>query len=77
MMTRKKPIRNEFDKWHVTKEEYSHDKYPDYMGGPGYVLSYQAVNKVIDTSYQVPFMPMEDVFVGRLKSRFFLGIEVL
>lgn len=64
MMTRKPPIRDKSDKWHVTFEEYPHDIYPDYMGGPGYVLSYMAAHKVVDASYKVPFIPMEDVFVG-------------
>lgn len=65
MMSHKAPIRNKADKWHVTHDEYPHDTYPNYMGGPGYVLSYKATQKVVDASYKVPFMPMEDVFVGR------------
>jgi len=66
MMSNKPPIRNNSDKWHVTIKEYPHSRYPNYMGGPGYVLAYQAVTKVIAASYKVPFMPMEDVFVGKI-----------
>jgi len=64
-MTNKPPIRSPAAKWRVTREEYSADVYPDYMGGPGYVLSFSAAQKVIQASYLVPFMPMEDVFVGK------------
>ena len=66
-MSHKRPIRDTTDKWHVTVKEYPHDKYPDYMGGPGYVLSYNAAVKVVEASYKVPFMPMEDVFVGKYR----------
>lgn len=65
MMAHKKPIRDESDKWYVTIEEYPYDVYPDYMGGPGYLLSYLAAQKVVDASYSVKFISMEDVFVGR------------
>ncbi|XP_067949450.1 beta-1,3-galactosyltransferase 5-like [Watersipora subatra] len=64
MMTQKVPIRDSDDKWHVTFGEYPDDTYPDYMGGPGYVLSHLAAKKVVEYSYHIPFMPMEDVFVG-------------
>lgn len=67
-MTQKVPIRDSDDKWHVTFGEYPDETYPDYMGGPGYVLSHLAAKKVVEYSYHIPFMPMEDVFVGESNS---------
>lgn len=53
-------------KWTVTKEEYAHDTFPPYMGGPGYILSYDLAKnavKVINDPKHKPFK-FEDVNIG-------------
>jgi hypothetical protein len=58
-------------KWTVTKKEYSKDYFPPYMGGPGYILSYDIVLKMVDKikkrnkKHMKPFK-FEDVNIGIL-----------
>ena len=69
-------IRRNKSKWAVTEEEYLWDTYPNYVGGPAYVISVNAVPKLIDVLDQVHFISMEDVFVTgilRQKAGVYLG----
>lgn len=58
------PIRQKFNKWFVSKFEYPWDKYPPFCSGTGYVFSSDVASKVYDVSESVPFLKLEDVFVG-------------
>ncbi|XP_041529326.1 beta-1,3-galactosyltransferase 5-like [Microtus oregoni] len=58
------PIRKKSNKWFVSKFEYPQDKYPPFCSGTGYVFSSDVASKVYDVSDSVPFLKLEDVFVG-------------
>ncbi|XP_020848567.1 beta-1,3-galactosyltransferase 5-like [Phascolarctos cinereus] len=58
------PIRNIFSKWYVSKYEYPWKKYPPFCSGTGYVFSSDIASEVYNVSEEVPFIKLEDVFVG-------------
>ncbi|CAO2632516.1 Beta-1,3-galactosyltransferase 5 [Lemmus lemmus] len=59
-----RPIRETVSKWFVSKFEYPWDTYPPFCSGTGYVLSSDVASKVYNVSESVPFLKLEDVFVG-------------
>ncbi|XP_005372217.1 beta-1,3-galactosyltransferase 5-like [Microtus ochrogaster] len=58
------PIRKKSSKWFVSKFEYPWDRYPPFCSGTGYVFSSDVASKVFNVSESVPFLKLEDVFVG-------------
>lgn len=58
------PIRQRFNKWFVSKFEYPWDRYPPFCSGTGYVFSSDVASQVYNVSESVPFLKLEDVFVG-------------
>lgn len=58
------PIRQKFNKWFVSKFEYPWDRYPPFCSGTGYVFSSDVAIQVYNVSESVPFIKLEDVFVG-------------
>nr|XP_048278911.1 LOW QUALITY PROTEIN: beta-1,3-galactosyltransferase 5-like [Myodes glareolus] len=58
------PIRQKSSKWFVSKSEYPQDKYPPFCSGTGYIFSRDVASKVYNVSDSVPFLKLEDVFVG-------------
>ncbi|XP_075810664.1 beta-1,3-galactosyltransferase 5-like [Microtus pennsylvanicus] len=58
------PFREIFSKWFVSKFEYPWDRYPPFCSGTGYVFSSDVASKVYNISESVPFLKLEDVFVG-------------
>ncbi|KAH0513576.1 Beta-1,3-galactosyltransferase 5 [Microtus ochrogaster] len=58
------PIRKKSSKWFVSKFEYPWDRYPPFCSGTGYVFSSDVASKVYNISESVPFLKLEDVFVG-------------
>ncbi|XP_066478003.1 beta-1,3-galactosyltransferase 5 [Tiliqua scincoides] len=58
------PVRNIFNKWYVSKYEYPGSKYPPFCSGTGYVISTDVADQVYNISESVPFIKLEDVFIG-------------
>ncbi|XP_012584844.1 PREDICTED: beta-1,3-galactosyltransferase 5-like [Condylura cristata] len=58
------PIRKKYNKWFVSKYEYPWDKYPPFCSGTGYVFSGDVASLVCGVAASVPFIRLEDVFVG-------------
>nr|XP_045006237.1 beta-1,3-galactosyltransferase 5 [Jaculus jaculus]XP_045006238.1 beta-1,3-galactosyltransferase 5 [Jaculus jaculus]XP_045006239.1 beta-1,3-galactosyltransferase 5 [Jaculus jaculus]XP_045006240.1 beta-1,3-galactosyltransferase 5 [Jaculus jaculus] len=58
------PIRKKLNKWFVSRYEYPWDKYPPFCSGTGYVFSGDVASQVYNVSESVPFIKLEDVFVG-------------
>ncbi|XP_077200364.1 beta-1,3-galactosyltransferase 5-like [Paroedura picta] len=58
------PIRYPRSKWHVNKLEYPGSKYPPFCSGTGYVFSTDLVSQVYNISKKIPYIKLEDVFVG-------------
>ena len=55
-------------KWTVTKEEYARDIFPPYMGGPGYILSYDLAKNLVKATNDPKHKPFkfEDVNIGMI-----------
>ncbi|XP_038202820.1 beta-1,3-galactosyltransferase 5-like [Arvicola amphibius] len=64
IMSHSPPIRQKSSKWFVSKFEYPWDRYPPFCSGTGYVFSSDVASKVFNVSQSVPFLKLEDVFVG-------------
>ncbi|XP_006886835.1 PREDICTED: beta-1,3-galactosyltransferase 5-like [Elephantulus edwardii] len=71
------PIRTRFSKWFVSKHEYPWDKYPPFCSGTGYVFSSDIASQVYNVSESVPFIKLEDVFVGLCLAKLNIKLEKL
>ncbi|KAM6224569.1 beta-1,3-galactosyltransferase 5 [Rhynchocyon petersi] len=71
------PIRNRFNKWFVSKHEYPWDKYPPFCSGTGYVFSGDVASLVYNVSESVPYIKLEDVFVGLCLAKLSIRLEEL
>ncbi|XP_069491337.1 beta-1,3-galactosyltransferase 4 [Ambystoma mexicanum] len=58
------PIRDPSQKYYVPKVLYPGPSFPSYCSGTAYVVSGDVAKKVYVASLEIPFFPMEDVFVG-------------
>ncbi|XP_007535696.1 beta-1,3-galactosyltransferase 5-like [Erinaceus europaeus] len=70
-------VRDENNKWFVSTEEYPRDKYPPFCSGSGYVFSSDMAGLVYSVSQSVPFLKLEDVFVGLCLERLNITPEPL
>ncbi|KAM3926123.1 beta-1,3-galactosyltransferase 1-like [Leptodactylus fuscus] len=64
LITYASPRRVQGSKWYMPKEIYSHDIYPPYCAGPGYVFSADLAKKIYDVAQEFCVTPLEDVFIG-------------
>ncbi|XP_049730849.1 beta-1,3-galactosyltransferase 5-like [Elephas maximus indicus] len=71
------PIRDNSSKWFVSKLEYPWDKYPPFCSGTGYVFSGDVASQVYYVSESVPFIKLEDVFVGLCLEKLNIKLEEL
>lgn len=71
------PIRMKYNKWFISKREYPGDRYPPFCSGTGYVFSSDVAAKVFNVSESVPFLKLEDVFVGLCLQRVGIVPEAL
>ena len=49
-------------KWAVSKKEYSKKKYPAFCSGTGYLMTMQAMRRLVSASGRVPLFKLEDVY---------------
>lgn len=71
------PIREKRSKWFVSRYEYPWDKYPPFCSGTAYVFSGDVASQVYNVSESVPFLKLEDVFVGLCLAKLGIGLEEL
>ncbi|XP_077499689.1 beta-1,3-galactosyltransferase 5-like [Amblyomma americanum] len=57
------PHRDPRSKWYVSGSEYPNTSYPDFLGGPAYLVSGDSVSLLARGSCSVPFLHLEDVFL--------------
>ncbi len=57
------PRRDKEDKWYVSVEEYSPDKYPPYCEGFAYIMSPDLVSKLYSASLWTKYYWIDDVYV--------------
>ena len=70
-----KPHRNPKSKWSVTLVEYPESVYPSYCQGSGYVMSSTIASDVVRISADVPFFPLEDVYIGMCARELDYGVH--
>ncbi|XP_063160477.1 beta-1,3-galactosyltransferase 5-like [Candoia aspera] len=58
------PIRDKSSKWYVSENEYPRNTYPPFCSGIGYVFSTDVASLVYRISDNIPFVKLEDVFIG-------------
>lgn len=58
------PVRDKASKWHVSEMMFPGSVYPPYLSGMAYVMSRDLTTKIAHTSLSLPFIFLEDVFVG-------------
>ena len=63
-MNKRMVIRNEINRWFVSKNEYSKDYYPPYASGTGYVMSKDVVQRIAEECKYIQPIPNEDAYVG-------------
>ncbi|XP_041659534.1 beta-1,3-galactosyltransferase 2-like [Cheilinus undulatus] len=73
MMEDFSPIRNNESKWYVPPELYPGNRYPTFCSGTGYVFSGDLVTKIYQASLNVPYINLEDVYVGLCLAK--LGVK--
>ncbi|XP_025908837.1 beta-1,3-galactosyltransferase 5 [Nothoprocta perdicaria] len=71
------PIRKTGSKWYVSNKEYPGDTYPPFCSGTGYVFSTDVASKIYEISGCVPFIKLEDVFVGLCLDKLKIRLEEL
>lgn len=71
------PIRSKYNKWFVSKYEYPWDKYPPFCSGTGYVFSSDVASQVYNVSESIPFIKLEDVFMGLCLAKLKIRLEEL
>lgn len=58
------PNRNKNSKWYMPPELYPKETYPTFCSGTGYVLSADLARKIYQASRSIPYLHLEDVYVG-------------
>jgi len=71
------PIRSRGSKWYVSRGEYPGKTYPPFCSGTGYVLSTDVVSQIYNVSETVPFIKLEDVFIGLCLAKLKIRLEEL
>ncbi len=56
--------RNNRSKWYIPKRVYANPRYPPFLNGACYAMSRDVAVRVFDTSKYVPFLRLDDAFVG-------------
>lgn len=70
LFTGKTPVRDKSTewtkKWYVSESEYPYPTYPPYINGPTYLISSFLIKPALSVSVHIPYIPIEDVYVGML-----------
>ncbi|XP_040194921.1 beta-1,3-galactosyltransferase 5-like [Rana temporaria] len=71
------PVRNIFHKWYISKKEYDGEKFPPFCAGPGYVLSVDVAQRILNISSSIPFFKLEDVYIGMCLEKLKISFQEL
>ncbi|XP_071790315.1 beta-1,3-galactosyltransferase 5-like [Asterias amurensis] len=61
--------RGKKSKWYIPKEVYAPKRYPPFLNGACYAMSRDVAVRVFDNSKFVPFLRLDDAFVGITMSK--------
>ncbi|XP_077198851.1 beta-1,3-galactosyltransferase 5-like [Paroedura picta] len=71
------PVRDPRSKWYVSKAEYPWNKYPHCCSGASCVFSSDVASRMYIVSKKIPFLKLEDVFIGLCLSHLKIKPEAL
>ncbi|XP_062581080.1 beta-1,3-galactosyltransferase 5-like [Saccostrea cucullata] len=63
-MKKEKPHRDPKSKYYISERLYNREVFPPFCSGTGYVTSFKVVKKIHEIAENVPFFPLEDVYIG-------------
>lgn len=61
---KEEPNRQRGSKWYISYKMYPRKYFPAFCSGTGYVTSIRVAKKLYEVSKNVPFLPLEDVYIG-------------
>ena len=61
-----KPWRDPRTKYYASIRSYPQSTYPGFCSGTGYVSTLEVARKIVDTSPNIPFFHLEDVYLALL-----------
>lgn len=64
LSTHGEPFRDLSFKWHMSYEQYKYDRFPHYLGGGAFVLSYDVALKFYHAFPYVQPIPVDDAYLG-------------
>ncbi|XP_048484783.1 beta-1,3-galactosyltransferase 5 isoform X2 [Plutella xylostella] len=70
------PHRSPFSKYFIPHWLYLEDNYPEYLSGTGYLINGEYLPKIVEASYKVPLINIEDVYFTYLVAVKALGLPL-
>ncbi|XP_044766468.1 beta-1,3-galactosyltransferase 5-like [Coccinella septempunctata] len=70
------PYRDMKIKYFISKKQYKLGRFPDFTGGPGYLIPVRLVPELYSAALNFPFLKVEDVLFTGIIARF-LGIKLV
>lgn len=70
-----KPYRDPRIKYFITHNQYRLERFPDFIGGPAYLIPVHLTSELYSSVLQFPYLKVEDVLVTGIISRY-LGIKL-
>ncbi|XP_052695018.1 lactosylceramide 1,3-N-acetyl-beta-D-glucosaminyltransferase-like [Crassostrea angulata] len=69
-------VRDKLSKYYISKEEYNPDIFPDYVGGPAYVISGDILGKLYLATNNVSSIFLEDVYINGMCREYINALAV-
>lgn len=63
------PMRDKYNKFYISFEEYEYNKFPPFINAGAYVVSNKAARKLYLASYFVKQFRFDDVYLGMLAKK--------
>lgn len=67
------PVRISTSQYYISEEQYPYSDYPTVCSGTGYVTSIRVIERITNVSPNVPYFPLEDVYVAFCLNKLGLG----
>lgn len=67
------PVRISTSQYFISEEQYPYSDYPTVCSGTGYVTSIRVIERITNVSPNVPYFPLEDVYVAFCLNKLGLG----
>ena len=71
------PFRDPTSKYYIPYSLYPKNVYPPFCSGTGYVLETSLMREIVNISTNIPFFPLEDVYIGLCMEQLYKGVTSL